>query len=46
MVYSFKKRGITIANVLQNILNRSKGKLNKLRVDKGSEFYKILLRNG
>ena len=32
------KKGITIANAFQNILNDSKRKLNKIWVDKGSEF--------
>ena len=32
------KKGVTIANAFQNILNDSKRKLNKIWVDKGSEF--------
>ena len=32
------KKGATIANAFQNILNDSKRKLNKIWVDKGSEF--------
>ena len=33
------KKGITIANVLQKISDKSNHKLNKIWVDKGSEFY-------
>ena len=33
------KKGISIANAFQSILNKSKRKPNKIRVDKGSEFY-------
>ena len=33
------KKGATIVNALQNILNSSKRKPNKIQVDKGSEFY-------
>ena len=33
------KIGITITNALENILNESNCKLNKIWVDKGSEFY-------
>ena len=32
------KKGVTIANAFQNILNDSKRKLNKIWVDNGSEF--------
>ena len=32
------KKGVTIANAFQNILNDSKRKLNKIWVVKGSEF--------
>ena len=32
------KKGVTIANAFQKILNDSKRKLNKIWVDKGSEF--------
>ena len=32
------KKGITITNVFQNILDESKRKPNKIWVDKGSEF--------
>ena len=39
MVYSLKnKKGITITNAFQNILNESNRKQNKIWVDKGSEF--------
>ena len=33
------KKGITIVNAPQKILNDSKRKLNKIWVDKGSEIY-------
>ena len=33
------KKGISIVNVFQSILNKSKRKPNKIWVDKGSEFY-------
>ena len=33
------KKGITITNAFQNILNESNRKQNKIWVDKGSEFY-------
>ena len=33
------KKGISIVNALQSILNKSKRKPNKIFVDKGSEFY-------
>ena len=41
MGYSFKrsKKGITITNAFQKILDESNHKLNKTWVDKGSEFY-------
>ena len=32
-------KGITIVNAFQKILNDSKRKPNKIRLDKGSEFY-------
>ena len=32
------KKGMTITNSFQKILNKSGGKLNKIWVDKGSEF--------
>ena len=41
-VIPFKdKKGITITNVFQKTLNESNRKPNKMRVDKGSEFYNI-----
>ena len=33
------KKNITITNAFQNILDKSNGKPNKIRVDKGSKFY-------
>ena len=33
------KKGITITNAFQKIVKRSNRKLNKILVDKGSEFY-------
>ena len=33
------KKGITITDAFQKTLNESKRKLNKIQVDKGSEFY-------
>ena len=33
------KKGTTIVNVFQNIVNDSKSKPNKIWIDKGSEFY-------
>ena len=33
------KKGVTIVNAFQNILNDSKRKPNKIWVDKGGEFY-------
>ena len=41
MGYSFRrpKNGITITNTFQKILDESKHKPNKIRVDKPSEFY-------
>ena len=33
------KKGVTIVNVFQSILKNSKRKLNKIWVDKGSQFY-------
>ena len=40
------KKGISIVYGFQKIINDSKRKPNKIWVDKGSEFYNILLRNG
>ena len=33
------KKGVTIVNTFQSILDNSKRKLNKIWVDQGSEFY-------
>ena len=33
------KKGVTVVNVFQNILNNVKRKPNKIWVDQGSEFY-------
>ena len=33
------KKGVSIVNAFQNILNKSNRKPNKIWVDKGSEFY-------
>ena len=33
------KKGITSTDAFQNTLNESKRRLNKIHVDKGSEFY-------
>ena len=38
------KKGITIADVFQKILNYSMKKPNKILVDKGSEFYNSFLK--
>ena len=40
------KKGITITNAFQKILKESNRKPNKIWVDKGSEFYNILLKHG
>ena len=40
------KKGISIVNAFQKILDRSERKPNKIWVDKGSEFTIILLKNG
>ena len=39
VVPSKDKKGITITNAFQNILDGSNRKPNKIWVDKGSEFY-------
>ena len=39
VVPSKDKKGVTIVNAFQSILNDKKRKLNKICVDKGSEFY-------
>ena len=38
------KKGITIANAFQKVLNESKRKPNEIWDDKGSESYKISLK--
>ena len=38
------KKGISIVNALQSILNKSKRKPNKIWVDKGSEFYNAFFK--
>ena len=38
MVYSFKRQKTNV-NAFQEILDDSKGKTNKMWIDKGSEFY-------
>ena len=40
------KKGASIVNAFQKILDDSKRKPNKIWVDKGSEFYNNLLKNG
>ena len=39
-------KGVTIVNAFQSILKDSNRKPTKIRVDKGSEFITILLKNG
>ena len=40
------KKGVSIVDAFQIILDDSDRKPNKILVDKGSEFCKILLKNG
>ena len=40
------KKGVSIVNAFQKILNNSKRKPNKIWVDHGSEFYNNVLKNG
>ena len=40
------KKGPTIANTFQSILENSKRKLNKVWTDQGSGFYSTHLKNG
>ena len=40
------KKGISIVNAFQKILDKSESKPNKTWVDKGSEFYNNSLKNG
>ena len=39
------KKCITITNSFQKILDESNSKVNKIRVDKGSEFYNRLMKS-
>ena len=39
------KKGITITNAFQKVLDKSNLKSNKIWVDKGSEFYNRLLKS-
>ena len=39
-------RGFTVTNDFQKIFKKSNRKPNKIRVDKGSEFVILLLKNG
>ena len=40
------KKGASIVNAFQKILDKSGRKPNKIWVDKGSEFYNISFKNG
>ena len=40
------KKGVSIVDPFQKILDNSNRKLNKIWVDKGSEFYNSFLKNG
>ena len=40
-----KKKGITVVNTVQKILNDPKRKPNKIWVDKGSEFHKLPMKS-
>ena len=40
------KKGISIVNAFQNILDKSRRKPRKICVDKGSEFYNNFFKNG
>ena len=40
------KKGMSIVNAFQKVLNKSGRKPTKIRVDKGSQFYNSLLKNG
>ena len=39
------KKGVSIVNAFQSILNKSNRKPNKIWVDKGSEFYKRSMKS-
>ena len=40
------KKGVTIVNTFQNVLDKSDRKPDKIWVDKGSEFYNSSFKNG
>ena len=40
------KKGMSIVNAFQKVLNKSGRKPTKIWVDKGSQFYNSLLKNG
>ena len=40
------KKGVTIVNAFQNVLDKSDRKPDKIWVDKGSEFYNSSFKNG
>ena len=40
------KKGISIANAFQKVLDKSERKPNKIWVDKGSEFHNSSFKNG
>ena len=40
------KKGTTIINAFQNILEKSKRKLNKILIDQGTDFTIMFLKNG
>ena len=40
------KKGVSIVNAFQSILEKSDRKQNKISKDKGSKFYNIHLKNG
>ena len=40
------KKGMSIVNAFQKVLNKSGCKPTKIWVDKGSQFYNSLLKNG
>ena len=44
VIPSKDKKGITITNAFQKILDESNRKPNKIWVDKGSEFYNISMK--
>ena len=46
VVYLKDKKGESIVGAFQSILNQSNRKSNKVWVEKGSEFYNVLLKNG